>query len=109
MTNMIVKEAKFSVGEKVKHELLQYRGVILDVDAAFDSTEDWYEKNAKISKPSKKQPWYHVLVHDSSHVTYVAEQNLSHDVSDDAVSHPAVEMCFHQDEDGSYHRRTTIQ
>jgi heat shock protein HspQ len=55
-------QAKFSIGQLVHHRLFDYRGVIVDVDAVFLGSEEWYEQVAK-SKPPKDQPWYHVLVH----------------------------------------------
>ena len=42
------------------------------------STDEWYEAVAK-SRPPKNEPWYHVLVHQKGHQTYVAEQNLQPD------------------------------
>jgi heat shock protein HspQ len=54
--------------------------VVIDVDYKFLGTEDWYEQVAR-SRPPKEQPWYHVLVDNSIHQTYVAERNL--DISED--------------------------
>ncbi len=70
-----ITQVKFSVGELVHHRLFGYRGAIVDVDKSFQATEEWYEVVAK-SRPPKNKPWYHVLVHESDHSTYVAEQNL---------------------------------
>ena len=66
---------KFSVGDLVHHRIFNYRGVIVDVDRNFQSSEEWYEIVAK-SRPPKNRPWYHVLVHGSDHSTYVAERTL---------------------------------
>ena len=34
------KEAKFSIGQVVHHLRFDYRGVIVDVDASYEGTED---------------------------------------------------------------------
>ena len=71
-------KAKFCIGQLIQHKLFDYRGIILGVDLEFKSTDEWYEMVAK-SRPPKNEPWYHVLVHQKGHQTYVAEQNLQID------------------------------
>ena len=71
-------KAKYCIGQLIQHKLFDYRGIILSVDLEFKSTDDWYEAVAK-SRPPKNEPWYHVLVHQKGHQTYVAEQNLQPD------------------------------
>lgn len=106
--NIIVNSTRFAIGDRVKHDLFNYRGVILDVDASFQHSEEWYSQQAT-SMPSKDQPWYQVLVHGTAQMTYVAEQNLTRDFSSDEIEHPAVEVCFDIDTQGHYHRRVSIQ
>ena len=71
-------KAKYCIGQLIQHKLFDYRGIILSVDLEFKSTDEWYEMVAK-SRPPKNEPWYHVLVHQKGHQTYVAEQNLQPD------------------------------
>jgi heat shock protein HspQ len=71
-------KAKFCVGHLIHHKLFDYRGIILEVDLEFKSTDEWYEEVAK-SRPPKDEPWYHVLIHQKGYQTYVAEQNLQLD------------------------------
>jgi len=71
-------KAKYCIGQLIQHKLFDYRGIILGVDLEFKSTDEWYEMVAK-SRPPKNEPWYHVLVHQKGHQTYVAEQNLQLD------------------------------
>ena len=73
-----VPKAKYCIGQLIQHKLFDYRGIILSVDLEFKSTDEWYEAVAK-SRPPKDEPWYHVLVHQKGHQTYVAEQNLQPD------------------------------
>ncbi len=71
-------KAKYCIGQLIQHKLFDYRGIILGVDLEFKSSDEWYEMVAK-SRPPKNEPWYHVLVHQKGHQTYVAEQNLQID------------------------------
>lgn len=96
-----VKRARFSVGDVVHHRLFDYRGVIVDVDPVFQSTEEWYEAMAR-SQPPKDKPWYHVLVHNAIHTTYVAERNLEPDSSGDPIRHPLLDDFFSGFENGRY-------
>ncbi len=98
-----ITRAQFSIGELVHHRLFDYRGVVVDVDANFQSTEEWYEAVAR-SRPPKDKPWYHVLVDDASHTTYVAERNLEPDVSTEPIRHPLVGQFFSGFEKGRYVR-----
>lgn len=99
--------ARFRVGQLIQHKLFHYRGVIVDADPAFSNSEAWYEQMAK-SRPPKDEPWYHVLVHDADHVTYVAERNLEADTSTAPVDHPLVEHFFSGLQSGGYLTRRTV-
>ena len=96
-----IKRSRFSIGDLIHHKLFNYRGVIVDVDPTFQSTEEWYEAVAT-SRPPKDQPWYHVLVHEAAHATYVAERHLERDATDQPVSHPMLEQFFSHFENGRY-------
>lgn len=96
-----IASVKFSVGELIHHRLFDYRGVIVDVDSDFQGGDEWYNIMAK-SRPPKNRPWYHVLVHDSDHTTYVAEQNLQADTSCEAIEHPLLGYFFVRFENGKY-------
>ena len=99
--------AKFSLGELIRHQRFDYRGVIVDVDATFQGTEEWYEGVAR-SRPPKDRPWYHVLVHDAQHMTYVAERNLEPDPSSERIRHPLLPHFFDAFEDGRYGRSGSL-
>lgn len=93
--------ASFAVGQLIEHQLFGYRGVVVDVDPDFQLSAEWYEQVAR-SRPPKDKPWYHVLVHDSDSVTYVAERNLAASDSSDPIRHPLVEEYFDEFVDGCY-------
>ena len=98
---MTEQRARFRVGQPIHHRRFDYRGVIVDVDPTFQGTDAWYEQMAR-SRPPKDQPWYHVLVHDATHRTYVAERNLEPDLSGQEISHPELALFFDAFEDGLY-------
>lgn len=100
-----VKHARFSIGQLVRHQLFDYRGVVVDVDPCFMLTEQWYQQMAK-SRPPKDHPWYRVLVHNAVHDTYVAERNLGDDDSGEPIKHPEVELYFADFCSGSYRIKT---
>lgn len=96
-----MKQAKFSIGQCIQHKLFAYRGVIVDVDPEFLGTDEWYEQVAR-SRPPRNEPWYHVLVHDQGHETYVAERNMLADDSCEPVNHPLVDKIFTGFQNGVY-------
>lgn len=102
--NTDIDKAKFLLGEKIHHKRFDYRGVIASVDYKFKGGEEWYESVAK-SRPPKHKPWYHVLVHEHIHTTYVAEQNLEADDNDDPILHPLMGNVFKGFENGRYIRK----
>ena len=93
--------AKFGVGDLVHHRLFNYRGVVVDIDPVFMLSDEWYEQVAK-SRPPKDQPWYRVLVHNTSDETYVAERNLTHDLVIEPVEHPLIKEFFSAFDGGRY-------
>jgi heat shock protein HspQ len=93
--------AAFTVGQLIHHRLFDYRGVIVDVDPDFQGSEEWYAQMAR-SRPPKDKPWYQVLVHNASHSTYVAEQNLKADNREDEIRHPMVKEIFDGFANGRY-------
>jgi len=96
--------SKFTIGQLIQHRLFGYRGVIYEVDPIFMLSEQWYQQMAK-SCPPKDEPWYHVLVDNAIHTTYVAQQNLIADPYTEPVKHPGVDQLFERFEDGIYYLR----
>lgn len=99
---------KFFIGQVVHHRKFGYRGVIVDVDGVFQGTPEWYEQVAR-SRPPKDQPWYHVLVHESEHSTYVAERHLDADPQGGQVDHPALGQFFSRFVGGRYLATRSLQ
>lgn len=89
-------EAKFQIGQIVRHRLFSFRGVIFDVDPEFNNTEEWLNAIPEEVRPRKDQPFYHLLAEneDTEYVAYVSEQNLLADETADPVRHPQVRDYF---------------
>ena len=101
---MLRTAAKYHIGQVLRHRKHPFRGVVFDVDAMFSNTEDWYENIPEDSRPSKDQPFYHLLAENdqSYYVAYVSEQNLVPDETGEPVSHPDLPDLFGDFEDGRY-------
>ena len=100
--------AEFFVGQIVHHKTFGYRGVVFDVDATFQGTDEWYEIVAR-SCPPKDMPWYHVLVDGAEHTTYVAQRHLESDENDRPITHPLVAELCGEFREGRYALRNTVQ
>jgi heat shock protein HspQ len=98
------RNAKFGIGQVVKHRFYPFRGVIFDVDPIFSNTEEWWRSIPAEVRPAKEQPFYHLYAEnaDSQYVAYVSEQNLMSDESGEPVRHPQVSETFDRTEDGRY-------
>lgn len=91
----MTEQAKFQVGQLVDHKLFGYRGVVFSVDPAFMLSEQWYDRVA-YSRPPRDQPWYHVLVDQACHSTYVAERNLAAAGNLQQIEHPWLGQFFNE-------------
>ena len=91
-----ISQARFGVGEVVRHRMFPFRGVVFDVDPQFANTEEWWQAIPEEIRPSKEQPFYHLLAEndESEYVAYVSEQNLEHDDSDEPLRNPNVARLF---------------
>jgi heat shock protein HspQ len=103
-SRMQTTRAKYHLGQVLRHRKHPFRGVVFDVDAMFSNTEDWYENIPEESRPSKDQPFYHLLAENdqSYYVAYVSEQNLVPDDTGEPVDHPDLGDLFGDFEDGRY-------
>ncbi|MEM7563126.1 MAG: heat shock protein HspQ [Pseudomonadota bacterium] len=93
---MNIRNTQFTIGQVVRHRVYPFRGVIIDVDPEFNNTEEWWQAIPEDVRPSKDQPFYHLLAEneDTSYVAYVSEQNLLVDDSGQPIDHPQVAEVF---------------
>jgi heat shock protein HspQ len=98
------RQAKFQIGQVVRHRIFPFRGVIFDVDPEFANSEEWWNSIPAEVRPSKDQPFYHLYAEndESAYVAYVSEQNLEPDESGDPMKHPAVAEKFSPEGKGHY-------
>ena len=104
-------QARFGIGDVVKHRLFDFRGVVFDVDPVFANSEEWYEAIPQDMRPRRDQPFYHLLAEneDSSYVAYVSQQNLMEDSEGGPVEHPSVPELFDAFADGRYRLRRSLR
>lgn len=93
--------AKFSLGQVVHHEDLDYRGVIIDVDPMFLGGGEAAAQAVGEDEPLDR-PWYHILINGREHVTYVSESALTADESGEPVMHPSLTLFFKSFEGDHY-------
>lgn len=100
--------ARFGVGDIVRHRLFNFRGVIFDIDPVFANSDEWYESIPEEIRPSREQPFYHLLAEsdDSSYVAYVSQQNLVADPDGGPIDHPQVREIFEHFAETHYRLRS---
>lgn len=93
---MLSANAKFRIGEVVRHRFHPFRGVIFDVDPTFANTEEWWESIPEEVRPRKDQPYYHLFAENETcyYVAYVSEQNLLPDDTGQPIEHPEITNFF---------------
>ena len=99
-----IREARFSIGQIVRHRLFPFRGVVFDVDPVFNNTEEWWLSIPEDVRPSKDQPYYHLFAEneDTHYIAYVSQQNLVADDSGEPVNHPDIQSYFLGMQNGIY-------
>jgi heat shock protein HspQ len=98
------REAKFTIGDVVKHRVFPFRGVVFDVDPIFDNTEEWLQSIPVEMRPHRNQPFYHLLAEnaETTYVAYVSEQNLLPDGTGKPCRHPLLKEMFESPVEGAY-------
>ncbi len=102
--------ARFGIGNVVRHRLFDFRGVVFDIDPVFANSEEWYDSIPEELRPKRNQPFYHLLAEneESSYVAYVSQQNLVNDASGGPINHPTVPHLFESFEGGRYKMRRAL-
>lgn len=69
---------KFGIGQQIRHKLLGFPGVVIDIDPEYSlETPTWEEISG--SDTPRSEPWYHVVMEDDEGQpihTYLAEAQL---------------------------------
>ena len=109
--NKVHKEPLFNIGDIVKHRIYPFRGVIVDVDPEFSNTEEWYQSIPAEIRPSRNQPYYHLMAENTEtfYTAYVSQQNLVDDGENGPLEHPDLDEIFSGMEKGKYHLRNEVR
>ena len=102
-----IRNAKYQIGQVVRHRIYPFRGVVFDIDPVFANTEEWYQAIPAEARPHKDQPFYHLFAEndETEYVAYVSEQNLLPDTSGEPIRHPQVAEVFELDSSGGFRPR----
>ncbi len=107
---VIKRQAKFRIGQIVRHRIYPFRGIIFDVDPEFNEQESWLEAIPEQIRPKRDQPFYHLLAEDAEddmeYQAYVSEQNLETDLSEEPLYHTKLPEIFVRDDNGDYRIKT---
>ncbi|POP45841.1 heat shock protein HspQ [Superficieibacter electus] len=85
--------SKYGIGQQVRHTLLGYLGVIVDVDAEYSLDEPAADEMA-VNDELRAAPWYHVVMEDDSGQpvhTYLAEAQLSGEMLEEHPEQPSMD------------------
>lgn len=107
----VYKEPLFNIGDIVKHRIYPFRGVIIDVDPEFSNTEEWYQSIPAEIRPSRNQPYYHLMAENTEtfYTAYVSQQNLVKDSENGPLEHPDLEEMFSGIDKGKYQLRNEVR
>jgi heat shock protein HspQ len=83
------KMARFNIGDLVIHKHSRYRAIVVDVDPLFQASGR-YNPQAQHRPFAIRNPWYRLLVDDSSQMTYVEECMLIADNSNLPINNPHI-------------------
>lgn len=75
---VIMIASKFGIGQQVRHKLLGYLGVVIDIDPEY-SLEQPKADEIAANDELRSAPWYHVVMEDEEGQpvhTYLAEAQL---------------------------------
>src|SRR5947208_7693534 len=83
------RNAKYKIGQVVRHRLFPFRGVVFDIDPVFNNTEEWWLAIPEEIRPHKDQPFYHLFAEnaESEYIAYVSDQNLLPHTSEELIRH----------------------
>lgn len=81
------KIAQFNIGDLVIHKSSRYRAIVIDIDPLFQASGN-YNPQSQHREFATRNPWYRLLVDDSSQMTYVEECMLIADTSKLPINNP---------------------
>jgi heat shock protein HspQ len=85
--------SKFGIGQQVRHILLGYLGVVVDIDPEYSLQEPSADELA-VNAELRAAPWYHVVMEDDDGQpvhSYLAEAQLSSEPRRDHPEQPSMD------------------
>ncbi|MGL9736344.1 MAG: heat shock protein HspQ [Symbiopectobacterium sp.] len=85
---------KFGIGEQIRHKLLGYPGVVIDIDPEYSLVSPAWEE-LDTQDTLRSAPWYHVVMEDEQGQaihTYLAEVQLMQETTDNDRHSPLDEL-----------------
>ena len=85
--------SKYGIGQQVRHSLLGYLGVVVDIDPEYSLDEPTVEELA-VNADLRAAPWYHVVMEDDDGQpvhTYLAEAQLSSELQAEHPEQPSLD------------------
>ncbi len=85
--------SKFGLGQQVRHSLLGYLGVIVDIDPEYSLDAPGADEIAD-NDALRAAPWYHVVMEDDEGQpvhTYLAEAQLQGEPRDEHPEQPSMD------------------
>lgn len=82
---MVMIASKFGIGQQVRHVLLGYLGVVVDIDPEYALNEP-QDDEITLNSALRAAPWYHVVMENDQGQavhTYLAEAQLSGEGDDE--------------------------
>ena len=79
--------SKFGIGQQIRHKLLGYLGVVIDIDPEYSLKQPQADE-IEANEALRLSPWYHVVMEDDQGQpvhTYLAEIQLT---SEPPKAHP---------------------
>jgi heat shock protein HspQ len=98
---MNIKQAKFNIGQIVRHSQSGYRGVIIDIDPEFVRQKMDVRPDQEFQH-DKAEPWYHILLEEQNLQVYIAEQQLQRDSLGEPINHDYLDEYFSDFEQDHY-------
>jgi len=84
---------KFGIGQQVRHKLLDYLGVVIDIDPEYSLEQPQLDDLAS-NDNLRLSPWYHVVMEDDDghpiH-TYLAEIQLAYEALEAHPEQPSLD------------------
>lgn len=85
--------SKYGIGQQVRHTLLGYLGVVVDIDPEYSLDKPSVDELA-VDEDLRDAPWYHVVMEDDNGQpvhTYLAEAQLTSEIQDEHPEQPSMD------------------